>query len=95
MQLLALPTDVQADEMTQMLQREVTLHLKFEGKRACSIRTGLLTHLHHQIPRFGFGEDQLTSDRKIVIPLRQRVIEFAWSGSRVLGSQIPAICRCS
>ena len=62
MQLLALPADVQADEMTQVLQREFTLHLEFEGKRAGSIGTGLLTHLHHQLPRFGFGENQFTAD---------------------------------
>ena len=62
MQLLPLPADVQTDEMTQMLQGEFALHLQLEGKRAGSIRTGLLTHLHHKLTRFGFGEDQFTSD---------------------------------
>ena len=62
MQILPLTAHLQADEVTQHIQRDLPLELQFEGKRATSVSTRLLTHFHHQISRLRFGEDQFTAN---------------------------------
>ncbi len=73
MKLLTLPTHIQADEMPQMLQWQLAFDLHLEGQWPAAICPGLLAYLHHELTGFGLGEDQLTAEGEVIVPLRQRI----------------------
>ena len=73
LQGLALAAHIKADEMAQMLERKLALDLQFERQWSATIAPRLLPHLHHQLPGFGLGEDQLTTNREKIIALGKGV----------------------
>ena len=96
LQILALSTHPKVDEVAQLLNRDFTLELKLEGD--CHQRA-VADALSPQLTAFGAREDQLTANGEIIVSpagcLHWLPIP-SWSSerSRVLGSQMPAICRC-
>ena len=76
MKLLPLTAHIQADEMPQVLEGQLTFDLQLEGQRPAAIGTGLLAHLHHQLTGFGFGEDQFTANGEVIVPLGQGIVQI-------------------
>ena len=72
-EFLALAAQVEADEMPEMFQGKLAFDLELEGERAMAVGPGLLPHLHHHLASLGLGEDQLPTDGKVVVSLRQGV----------------------
>ena len=60
-QLLTLTAQTQADEVTEVLQGQLTLDLKLERQRAAAIRPRLLADFDHQVTRLRFGENQFST----------------------------------
>ena len=85
MKLLPLTAHIQADEMAQVFQGQLTFQLNLEGQRPAAIGTGLRANLHHQLTGFGFGEDQLPSDGEEVVPLRQNIFKIRLIGRQGAG----------
>ena len=79
-QFLALAAQVEADEVAQVFKRKFALDLQLEGERTMAVGTGLLPHLHHHFAGLRLGEDQLPSNREVVVSLRQGVgsIGLVW-----------------
>ena len=84
---LAGAANVQADEMTQMLEGKLPFDLQLERQGALAIGTGLLTNLDHQLTAFRLGEDQFATDGEEVVPLGQRVVGIVLIGRK--GARLP------
>ena len=73
MQFLALATNLEANEMAQVLKRNLALDLNLERQRTTAIGPRLLPHLHNEFARFRLREDELATDREKIISLREIV----------------------
>ena len=76
LKLLPPTAHIQADEMPQVLEGQLTFDLHLEGQWPAAIGTGLLAHLHHQLTGLRFGENQFTANGEVVVALRQAIIKI-------------------
>ena len=89
-QFLSLAAQVEADEVTQVFEGKLSLDLDFEGKRTVAVCTGLLPHFHNHFASFRLGEDQLPSNGKEVVTLRQGVGGIGLVRSQCAGFPYPS-----
>ena len=70
---LSLTTHIETHEMAKMGKLNLTTELQLEGQGPEAIRPGLLTNLDNDLGGFRLCVDELSPDRKVIVPFRQLV----------------------